>query len=457
MKTALSLCIGILLVLGAGSALAQAGAKAAKAAKPAKPAKGAAAAVEAPGPEVPAATTPAVPAAGPETTLDACRDGIDNDGDGHVDCADQDCWIYAMCVAAAAPPPPVAPPPPQAQYVAVVPVPPGPERWNQCRDGIDNNGDGLTDCFEPSCQRGSHCRREMSFVPEPEDKAPGLLLSLGLGVALPNYRRPTAEAESLRYGEDIPFAPDAGVIAAFELGYLPVPWFGLGAEFMGGATGATNRGDFDAYSDDYKYQGGKGFAHAGGFIRLQYPAGRFVPYLNIAGGYTYAKYYWEVYDGREYWSDIDDHQAGDDENLYYTSDRHTYTTRHFTMALEPGFDLFVRKRSIAIGLKIWLPVFALPTSESSTDNVGVMLSVTYLPFWRERPRLKPEYEKALAEAKQAGPAAEPEPEPEPEPDRTAIEPVDWEPEPVEPAPTSEPAPALEPAPAPEPVPAAPAN
>ncbi|MCP4601215.1 MAG: hypothetical protein GY847_11940 [Proteobacteria bacterium] len=34
----------------------------------------------------------------PETTLDACRDGDDNDGDGHIDCADQDCEIFAICL-----------------------------------------------------------------------------------------------------------------------------------------------------------------------------------------------------------------------------------------------------------------------------------------------------------------------------------------------------------------------
>lgn len=46
-----------------------------------------------------------------ENTLAGCRDGVDNDADGHLDCADQDCEIYAMCVvapkAAAAPPRPL--------------------------------------------------------------------------------------------------------------------------------------------------------------------------------------------------------------------------------------------------------------------------------------------------------------------------------------------------------------
>jgi hypothetical protein len=438
MKNASSICIGLALALCAGSALAQEAA--AKPAKPVKPAKGAVAVAEVPPPGPPPA---AFPAAGPETTLDGCRDGVDNDLDGHVDCADQDCWIYAMCIPAQAPPPlAVAPPPPPAQYVALVPVAPGPERWHQCRDGIDNNSDGLTDCFEPSCQRGSHCRREMYFVPEPEDKAPGLLLSLGMGLALPNFRRPSATADSSRWGEEIPFSPDVGGLIAFQLGYLATPWFGIGANFMGGGTWASNRGAFDADEDSYKYNGAKAFAHAGGFVRFQYPAGRFVPFLNIAGGYTYARFYWDVFDGREYWSDIDNQYAEESYGLYYPSDSHTYTTRHFTLALEPGADFFVRKRSIAVGIRLWLPVFALPYSESATDNVGVMFSLTYVPFWRERPMLKPEYEQAVNAPPRAEPAVEPavEPESEPEPGRSVPEPVEWEPEPVQPAPETPPAP-----------------
>jgi hypothetical protein len=35
-----------------------------------------------------------------ESELAACRNGADDDGDGHVDCADQDCAIYAVCVGA---------------------------------------------------------------------------------------------------------------------------------------------------------------------------------------------------------------------------------------------------------------------------------------------------------------------------------------------------------------------
>jgi len=32
-----------------------------------------------------------------EGGLAECTDGIDNDGDGHLDCTDQDCEIYAVC------------------------------------------------------------------------------------------------------------------------------------------------------------------------------------------------------------------------------------------------------------------------------------------------------------------------------------------------------------------------
>ena len=53
---------------------------------------------------------PAPPVLVQENTLESCRDGVDNDSDGHVDCADQDCEIYSMCVEPeAAPPPPPRP------------------------------------------------------------------------------------------------------------------------------------------------------------------------------------------------------------------------------------------------------------------------------------------------------------------------------------------------------------
>jgi hypothetical protein len=38
-----------------------------------------------------------------ENTLEGCRDREDNDGDGHVDCDDQDCEIYTICLEQPAP------------------------------------------------------------------------------------------------------------------------------------------------------------------------------------------------------------------------------------------------------------------------------------------------------------------------------------------------------------------
>jgi hypothetical protein len=51
-----------------------------------------------------------------ENTRQACADGVDNDGDGHVDCADQDCWDLVQCAQA----PPAAAAPRRTGYTKVV-------------------------------------------------------------------------------------------------------------------------------------------------------------------------------------------------------------------------------------------------------------------------------------------------------------------------------------------------
>jgi hypothetical protein len=63
--------------------------------------------------------------------------------------------------------------------------------------------------------------------------------------------------------------------------------------------------------------------------------------------------------------------------------------RHFTVALEPGFDVFVAKRVFAVGVRAWMPVWA--TSNPDVDNIGVMLNFSFTPMWREKPVIKPEY------------------------------------------------------------------
>jgi hypothetical protein len=56
---------------------------------------------------------------GPGTEA-TCDDGADNDGDGFVDCADQDCWGGPVCGEA-------------------------------CDNGRDDDGDGAIDCSDPDC------------------------------------------------------------------------------------------------------------------------------------------------------------------------------------------------------------------------------------------------------------------------------------------------------------------
>ncbi len=61
---------------------------------------------------------------GPEVS---CADGQDNDGDGLVDCADDDCITTPAC--------------PEVD----------------CADGQDNDGDGLVDCADDDCERATPC------------------------------------------------------------------------------------------------------------------------------------------------------------------------------------------------------------------------------------------------------------------------------------------------------------
>ncbi len=57
--------------------------------------------------------------------VEICNDGIDNDNDGFIDCADFDC--NSKC----------------------------PE--TNCSDGIDNDSDGFTDCEDNDCKGKSGC------------------------------------------------------------------------------------------------------------------------------------------------------------------------------------------------------------------------------------------------------------------------------------------------------------
>ncbi len=56
-----------------------------------------------------------------------CDDGIDNEPDGLIDCADPDCQAEQICIE------------------------------QNCSDGIDNEMDGLIDCVDPDCQTNISC------------------------------------------------------------------------------------------------------------------------------------------------------------------------------------------------------------------------------------------------------------------------------------------------------------
>jgi hypothetical protein len=326
----------------------------------------------------------------PENTLEACQDTIDNDLDGHADCDDQDCEIYAVCAT-----PNEAEEKPAEPFHLETP-PPRPEQAWQCRDGVDNDNNGLVDCHESACQLSRYCKRLMYERPEPPNKAPGLMVNFGFGVALPNYRFPTSKVDSM-YGE-VPFDPDIGAMLDLQVSYMFLKWLGAGLNLKSAITGATNRVEYLSKSDDhndYKYLGYKFWGNFGGFVRFQWPFKRMIPYLNIHVGYSATQYSWHVYDPDNTWEEIYDYE--DDDSRYIIGERdeqrvpESGRSRHFVFALEPGFDAFPVSRLFGVGIRAWLPVVG--NEHSSYDNVGVLLNFTFTPLWREPPRLKPEYAK----------------------------------------------------------------
>lgn len=69
------------------------------------------------------------------TSPEVCNDAIDNDGDGKVDCADRDCRKDPACATT------------------------GTEgKGKTCSDGKDNDGDGLIDCADSDCTTSPACK-----------------------------------------------------------------------------------------------------------------------------------------------------------------------------------------------------------------------------------------------------------------------------------------------------------
>ncbi len=83
-----------------------------------------------------------------------CTDGLDNDGDGMTDCGDDECFGFEGCGNSVPP------------YAA----PPMPPREN-CTDGFDNDGDGMIDCADSECFETEVCTPPVPAygIPMPAD------------------------------------------------------------------------------------------------------------------------------------------------------------------------------------------------------------------------------------------------------------------------------------------------
>ncbi len=77
-----------------------------------------------------------------------CVDGIDNDNDGAIDCADEDCDSVPVC---------------------------GPEA--NCEDAIDNDGDGFVDCDDTDCEDTDACAPETTCLPFEQELGCGSFVS----------------------------------------------------------------------------------------------------------------------------------------------------------------------------------------------------------------------------------------------------------------------------------------
>jgi hypothetical protein len=405
-----------------------------------------------------------------ENTFELCQDRADNDGDGHVDCDDQDCEVFAACVQKAGRPNKMTEPPqaPEAGPVdcsdgkdndgngkidcvdeaclyeywcrstptawnapteqgaqcgdsldndadglvdcdepacnASVYCVPGPEEGLRCRDNKDNDKNGLIDCEEEGCRRSYYCRKRIYYTPLTPGRPMAWMVSLGVGLALPNWSQPEANGEVLENGsrQPVPFDAKVGLALNLEVAYMPLSWLGGGISSTIAGIWDSSREPFETDYTTYKYDAAKLQGSIGGFVRLQVPVWeRFVPFVNLHVGYTYSKYYWVVYPATDSWSNID-------QGYYSARATPEYGVGHASFMVEPGFDAFVRARTVAIGLRAQLPVATIKWSAHSTDSAALFLSVSYTPTWRERPVIRPEYANPVprtAEEQTTSPAA----------------------------------------------------
>lgn len=311
-----------------------------------------------------------------ETTANSCTDGMDNDNDGRIDCADDGCQIFAVCVAGHIP-----------SHAGTS------ETGLLCRDNIDNNQDGKTDCEEMSCQGTHYCQVRMYDRPlAPKSKAPGFFVSLGGGATTPNYI--SGAKEFSVGGRDVGFEPGIGGIGYLTLGIMPTKWLGLGMTWSKGKTNVSNRYDIlgAASDDDYRYKGHKRYSSSAAFLRLQAPLGRVVPYLEGSAAYTKSRTRLEVYDANNRWADIEDWYNDPDEdrsNLIGTASIKRDAVRQFAAHASLGLDVYVVEQMFAIGAKFSVPIWA--SDDVKQEPMMGLLTMTLTPKWREKKQLKQKY------------------------------------------------------------------
>ena len=153
-----------------------------------------------------------------------CNDGIDNNGDGNIDCADPDCNAQACKTAGGNPGTCQG-----TTCVASVCTPtPGPETI--CNDGIDNDCNNLTDCADSACD-GKQCGATAASVCQ-NKTCVNLGAGIGLAIAVDRSRLPADGA-----------ATTAVTVTVTQSG---APAAGLGVTLhttLGGFVGAAPPGD----------------------------------------------------------------------------------------------------------------------------------------------------------------------------------------------------------------------
>jgi hypothetical protein len=312
-----------------------------------------------------------------ENTFKRCSDNIDNDNDSYIDCKDQDCQIFARCV-----------PKPETKIIVVTP-----EQGVLCNDGIDNDNNGAVDCYDFKCHKSKQCKNIVYKREIPKNKPQKYFISVGIGVALPNFNMKDIRIDS-KYGKNIPFDPDVGAIAEFKFGMVPLTWLGFGLDFNFGATAASNREEYILSTDShnkYKYDASKAFIGIGMFARLQYPVKRVVPRIDLAGLYTHTEYDWSIYDKTLSWDDINYGYMPNSQNP--APDFKYKDGNSFTLTVEPGVDIFIVPRFFSMGASVRLPVYS--SRNPGMVNIGILAVATFTPSWREPKTLKKEYRKKI--------------------------------------------------------------